>query len=265
MATTDRSLAPSLLVAALLAAAAPALAQSTASSTPKSDWQYSLGAAVIAAPRSIGSDKTRYLAVPTFEVKYKDFFFIDPIKGIGAQLKPLEGLTASASLGINLDSRRAKDDPRYRGLGDVREALAQNLSLEYEIGDAFIATSASIRLGSRDKRGSTFDADLGYNLPATKSLFASVGLTARAMDSAYARNFLGVSAQQAAASGLPRFTAQSGVQRAGAFVQTVYRISDDWTAFGRLEATRLRGDAARSPIVERKGQTSILLSARKAF
>jgi MipA family protein len=265
MATKDQYLALNRLAAVLLAASGPALAQSTASPEPKSDWQSSLGAAAIVAPKSIGSDKTRYLAIPTFDIKYKDFFFIDPIKGVGVQSKPLEGLTISASLGVNFDSRRAKDDQRYRGLGDIREALAQNLSLEYEIGDAFIATSSSIRLGSREKRGSTFDVDLGYNLPAAKSFFASVGLTARAMDSTYARNFLGVNAQQAAASGLPRFNAESGVQRAGTFVQSVYRISDDWTAFGRLESTRLRGDAARSPIVERKGQTSILLSALKAF
>jgi MipA family protein len=265
MATKDQYPSLNRLVAVLLAASGPALAQSTSSPAPKSDWQSSLGAAAIAAPKSIGSNKTRYLAIPTFEIKYKDFFFIDPIKGVGVQSKPLKGLTISASLGINLDSRRAKDDPRYRGLGDIREALAQNLSLEYEIGDAFISTSASIRLGSRDRRGSTFDVDLGYKLPAAESFFASAGLTARAMDSTYARNFLGVNAQQAAASGLPPFNAESGVQRAGAFVQSAYRISDDWTAFGRLESTLLRGDVARSPIVERKGQASILLSVLKAF
>jgi outer membrane scaffolding protein for murein synthesis (MipA/OmpV family) len=148
MATKDQSLALNRLVAVLLATAGPSLAQSTPSPAPTSDWQYSLGVAVIVAPKSIGSDKTRYLAVPTFEIKYKD---------------------------------------------------------------------------------------------------------------------LGVNAQQAAASGLPPFNAESGVQRAGAFVQSAYRISDEWTAFGRLESTRLRGDAAGSPVVERKGQTSILLSVLKAF
>jgi MipA family protein len=256
-----------ILLAVLATAAGAAAAQPTpgSSAARDSEWQYSLGAAVIAAPQSLGSQKTRYLAVPTFDIKYKDFFFIDPIKGIGVQTTLAEGLKASASFGLNLDSRRAKDDARYQGLGDIREALAQNLLLEYEIGDAFVSAGVSIRLGSRARRGTTFDMDLGYNLLAAKSGLLSAGITAKAMDSTYARNFLGVNAEQSAASGLPQFSAGAGLQRAGVFVQAAYRISDGWSAFARLEATRLRGDAARSPIVERKGQNSFLLSALKAF
>jgi outer membrane scaffolding protein for murein synthesis (MipA/OmpV family) len=229
------------------------------------DWHYSLGAAVIAVPRGIGSSKTRYLAVPTFEVKYKDLFFFDPINGAGFQAELAPGLTGSASLGISLDSRRAKDDARFQGLGNIPEAFAPKLSLGYETGDFFLSAGATFRLGSGNRRGATLDTDVGYNLLTTKSVLLSVGLTAKAMDSTYARNFLSVSAHQSLASGLPTFNARRGLQRAGGFVQSVYRISDDWTAFGRLEATQLQGDAGRSPLVVRKRQTTVLLTASRAF
>lgn len=252
--------------AALAGTASIATAQSSPpSSAGQNDWQYSLGAAVIAAPRSLGSSRTRYLVVPTFEVKYKDLFFIDPIKGIGVQAKAAEGFTASAALGISLDSRRAKDDSRYRGLGDIKEAPALILELDYELGGAFVSAGLKSRLGSGTRRGTIVDADVGYNILATRDALLGVGAMARGMDRTYARNFLGVSATQAAASGLTEFNAGSGIQRAGLFAQVVYRISDDWTAFSRLEAAQLRGDADRSPIVERKRQTTFVLSALRAF
>lgn len=264
--TPHRTAWIALALASLGGTTGIANAQSSApTSAGQSEWQYRLGAAVIAAPRSIGSSKTRYLAVPTFEVKYKDLFFIDPIKGIGVQTKPAEGFTASAALGISLDSRRAKDDRRYQGLGDIKEAPAVILGLEYELGDAFVSTGLKSRLGSGTRRGTIVDADLGYNILATREALLSVGATVRGMDRTYARNFLGVSATQSAASGLTQFNAGSGIQRAGLFAQVVYRVSDDWTAFSRLEAAQLRGDAGRSPIVERKNQTTFVLSAQRAF
>jgi MipA family protein len=254
-----------LVFSVVVMSSGTAMAQVSPGAPAKSDWQLSGGVAVIAAPRSIGSDKTRYLAVPTFDVRYQDWFFIDPIKGIGVQAKPAQGFTASAALGISLDSRRAKDDRRYQGLGDIKEAPALILGLEYELGDAFVSTSLKSRLGSSGRRGTTIDADLGYNILATRSALLGIGATAGAMDSTYARNFLGVSAAQSSASGLTEFNATSGIQRAGLFAQVVYRVSDDWTVFSRLEAAQLRGNAARSPIVESKRQTTFIVSALRAF
>ena len=153
-------------------------AQMRAEASSKSDWQLSAGAALIAAPRSIGSDKTRYLAVPTFDICYQDWFFVDPIKSIGLQAKPADGLTVSAALGISLDSRRAKDERRYQRLGDIKEAPALIFGLDYELGDAFVSTSLKTRLGSGTRRGTTVDVDLDYNVIATRAALVPIGASA---------------------------------------------------------------------------------------
>ena len=254
---------------AIIAVAAMALPAGQTSAQPaslqQSDWQIGLGAAAIATPRAIGSSKIRYLAVPTFDIRYGDWAFFDPIKGLGVQAKPVAGVTASAAVGVSLDSRRERDDARYRGLGNITEAPALILGLDYELGDAFVNTSVRSRLGHGSRRGTLLDVDAGYNFVTSRSVLVSAGLTARAMDRIYARNFLGVDAAQAAASGLPAFDAGSGLQRAGLFAQTVYRASDDWTIFGRLESAWLRGDAGRSPVIERRQQTTFIVSVVRSF
>jgi MipA family protein len=228
-------------------------------------WQFGLGAALIAGPRSVGSDETRVRLVPLVEARYQDWLFIDPIRGIGVQTQPASGLNASAALGVSLDSRRAKDEARYQGLADIKEAPAVILGLDYRLGDAFVASRLRSRLGSENGRGTTVDVDLGYNVIASRAGVLGLGLTARAMDSTYARNFFGVTSAQAAASGLRAFDAEGGAQRVGLFAQAFYRLSDDWSMFGRLEATQLSDDLGASPLVVQKRQTSLLISAKRNF
>jgi MipA family protein len=234
-------------------------------SNTNAGWQFGLGAGLIAAPRSVGSERTRVLVVPIPEARYQDWLFIDPIRGLGVQAQPAGGLSVSAAVGVSLDSRRAKDESRYTGLGDIKEAPALILGLDYRVGAAFLGSRVRSRLGSDNGRGSTADIDLGYNAITSRAAVLGVGVTARAMDGTYARNFFGVNAAQAAASGLQRFSAGSGLQRAGLFAQAFYRISDDWSMFGRLEATQFSGDAGSSPLVVQKRQTSFIVSARRTF
>ena len=61
----------------------------------------------------------------------------------------------------------------------------------------------------------------------------------------------GISQQQSAATGLPTFQAGSGWLFASLGMLWSVDLSSDWIVVGSMESRHLRGDAARSPIVER--------------
>jgi len=260
---------PTLCVLAAALSASTIHAQSTdrppASPTAASDWTFSAGAAVIAAPRYLGSSDTKIIAIPTFDIRYRDWLFINPVRGVGAEVQLLEGLKGSASIGASLSERKAKDDARLKGLGDIGAAAAVRLGLEYDFGNAFVRGKLMSRLGSSNGRGTLFEAEAGYNVWASRAGVIGLGLQARAMDRKYAQNFFGVSSGQALASGLPAFEAGSGLQSVGPFAQLFVPISKDWWFFGRAEYTRLRGDAATSPITQSRVQTSVLATVSRRF
>jgi MipA family protein len=253
-------------LALAMQAGPPALAAPGGPPLPKEakGWSVSAGAAYLNVPRAVGSSSTLDLVVPNFALRYDDWFFADPFRGIGLQGKLTDGLSATMAQGAQMDSRRESDDPRYAGLGDVRFVPALQLGLEYEIGRVVLASGISRRLGQRSQRGSLLNVDLGFKLLVLDRGNLALGYAAKAMDNEYARNFFAVSAQQSAASGLPVYAAGSGVYRSGPFAQGVWRINKEWTLLSRLELDELRGDAAGSPIVQRKNQrffvTSVVVS-----
>lgn len=237
----------------------------TSPATSSSDWKYNLGAAVISTPYFIGSDNQRILAVPTFQIRYKDWFFIDPFRGIGYQSKLSDGLIASAAISFDPTERRAQDDVRLNGLGNINMAPAVRLGLNYRSGKTFVNANVVSRLAANNARGTVFEADIGYNVIASRSAIVGVGLNLKGMDSTYARNFFGVSTSQSTASGLAAFDAKGGLQSSGLFVQAIVPVSDRWTFFGRAAYNQLGGDAGASPIIINRNQMILLSTLNYAF
>jgi MipA family protein len=233
-------------------------------SPPARDWRFSVGAGILSSPEFIGAGDQKTLLLPSFEARYKDWFFASPRDGIGLQTN-LSGLKLSGALGIDLNSRDPKDDPRIAGLRKVGAAPALRLKAEYGFGDLGVSALLASRLGSDVKRGSSLQLEGGYNLLKGQQYLGTVGLSARLMDGKFADNFLSVSPQDSAASGLRPYKAGSGLLDAGVFVQGAYFFNDRWSIFSRLQYMQLQGDAADSPIVQKKGQPSFLLFGNYSF
>jgi MipA family protein len=263
---TLRAPATGLALVTLLSLCGGAQAQMSLPTQPnKSAWEVRGGLSVLSIPSYPGAKKSRALPFPDFSATYKDTFFIDFVEGLGAKIEPLPGLTLKASLGLNPDSRRVKDDARFKGLKDIKETGALNLTLEYKLGDAFVLSTLRNRLGNSDSSGLTVGTDLGYNVINSDITQVGLGLHAKAMNAAYAKTFFSISDAQSAASGLRVYKAGAGLQSAGVFAQLVQGVSKDWLASGRVEVLQLRGDAANSPATVQKRQTTFIVSALRSF
>ena len=230
-----------------------------------SDWNFAVGAGVAVFPRYPGAKAERALPLPVLSASYKDIFFADTVKGLGVQTEVMKGLTVSAAVGASIDERKRKDNPKLAELHDISAAPALVFGTDYVIGRAFIDLNLSERIGRQDRKGGVASLDLGYNVWNGSGLNLGVGATAQAMDKTYAKNFFGIDAAQAAASGLPVFDAKAGLKDAGLFAQGQYKIDDHWSLSSRVAFVKLAGNANRSPVVERMTQPSIFLTISRAF
>ena len=231
------------------------------------DWQIDAGAGVISAPRSLGSGRQLTIPVPVIEARYRDWFFAtdNPIEGIGVAKKLENGLGLTASLGVDLDTRDPGADRHVQSLPKVSAAGAARGRAEYETQKWFSSLTVSERLAGSRSRGLTLTAEVGFNVLATERVLASVGLNERLMDATWARNFLTVTDSEAVRGDLPAYRADAGQLDAGAFLQALYRLDDQWTVFSRIQYSRFGGDAASSPVVSNRNSVLGLLFVVRAF
>ena len=241
-----------------------AFAQSAQPSN-KSDWQFSAGAGVVIAPKYLGAEDSSARAIPFLEAKYQDWLTISPINGIEAKTSLGAGFSVGTSIGADLTKRRAKDDERFQGLTDIKESPVGRVFAAYSTNDFSIKAAAKYRAGKSEGRGTILEIDAGYNLLANSTGALTVGVSISAMDSKYATNFFGISAEQSRSSGLRQFDAKSGLREAGVYAQGVYRFTQRWVLIGRVQASELGSDVADSPVVRKQSQVSALALFAYAF
>ena len=227
-------------------------------------WEVSLGAGIVSTPRSLGSKKLHTIGVPNFDVRYKDWFFANPIQGVGVQTE-LSGFTLSAAIGADMNTRDSKAGDRYANLSKVSAAPAVRLRASYDIGEFSTEAVISSRLGNSNKGGTTLQLEESYNLYAAAKTLVSVVASARLMDDRFAKNLVSISPEDSAQSGLPVYRAKSGLLDVGLFAQVVYPVSDHWTVFSKLSINTYEGDARKSPLVERRTSPTALLFASYTF
>lgn len=244
-----RWLAPCLILACL--SASPA----TAETSDDGDWQVSLGAGAIYAPDYEGSDDYEVMPFPAISVEYRGIVYIRGAE-IGANLLRLEPTDElQIKFGPVARYRRDRKEKRnrdLRGLGNVDTAveLGGALSIEYQNSWARVTLAKDVAGGHEGLVG-TGEAGLRFDL--SDSLGASASASVGWADKDYMASYFGVTAAQAAASGLPVYRAGAGFKDAGAGLSLDYRLGDHWTITAAGGYTRLFGDAADAPLVARRG------------
>jgi MipA family protein len=229
-----------------------------------SDWTVSAGVGIASVPAGIGAQKRKTRLLPAVDVRHRSGFFANVQDGAGFETR-LDALTLSAALGVDFYERDPKNNRLLAGAKKVGLAPAARFKAEYALNDFTVSGTLASRLGDAAKRGNTLQLEAAYALLTSKTVLASVGVNATLADAKFARNLLSVNAADAAATGLRRFDAGSGLFESGVFTQGLYRIDADWTLFSRLQFTCLHGDAAKAPFVQKKNATTFALFTTYTF
>jgi len=218
-------------------------------------WGASIGAGLATVPKYPGASKQRARLVPLFAINYGGRVFVGPF-GIGVAALRWNGFRAGPVLGFER-GRSEADDPRLAGLGDISTSITAGVFAGYAMGPLEI--SATVRQAishSTNGLSGLLQLNLRHVFPATRTLIA-IGPDLEFGNSDFQRTWFGISPTQSAASGLPVYTAQAGINRVGFHASLTYRASAHILLRSFARVSDLTQDAARSPVVERRAQVVI--------
>src|SRR3989475_10432377 len=206
-----------------------------------------IGPAVRSRPAYDGSRSQRADVVPILDYDSGPLF-ARTVQGVlegGAHAQLGSGFTLGAQLAYE-EGRKASESSllRERNVADLGAGASYGVHAEWDtkLGAAAVLLLARVRQQVRSERGAQADlrATVGVYQPGP----FQAGLFGQATwaDHRSMRTYYGQ----------PGFDASGGLLFASAGPLGSYDIDRHWTVMGSIEGRRLQGDAARSPLAEKK-------------
>lgn len=251
--------APHASLAVLVLAAAPLVAH--AQEAPSDEWKFTVGLGAASIPKYPGSAEHKVRAFPVISANYGRYFIggvpgAGVPAGIGAFIVTDPHWKLGLGLGGNLEKpRKESDSDRLRGLGDIDGTVLGAVFGSYT--DRWFVARANVigDIGGKQQGGRfSLDVEGRYSPGGGVLLSAGPGLTWASH--AAMQTYFGIDADQAARSGRAVYTPKSGIESIGFTVGADWQVSAQWGIGTRIGAKQLQGDAAASPITEKKIQTT---------
>jgi outer membrane scaffolding protein for murein synthesis (MipA/OmpV family) len=238
-------------------------AAKTETTAEASDWSIAVGPAVYVSPKYPGAKSSFVFPWIDQEIEYKHRFFSKGMDFAGVYLANDDTWQVGGNFQFDPTWRHAHDDARLNGLGNVNATVRAKAFAQYTVSLLTLSTDAEQDiLGNR--QGLIANADVYASAPIGRWLF-SLGTGVSWTNGQYMRTFFGVDDGQSARSGLPVFATHAGLRDIHFNAIVTYKLDDRWTANGSLTVARLRGDAADSPITQRRQQTTAMASLTYRF
>jgi outer membrane protein len=217
------------------------------------DWTVTIGIEGRAKPDFEGSAHYMAAPVPIFSVRRAGTArpFRSPRDSAGISLLELAGFSMGP-VGKIVMARTAADFGALNGLGNVATAFEVGGFVQYFPVDWFRAR-AEIRQGFGGHHGVVADLSGDFIVPLSPQWTLSGGPRFTFESTEAVAPYFSINAAQAAASGLPAFSAKGGAHSTGAGAQLRYQIGPQWEVHSYIEYQRLLGGAANSPLVNLRG------------
>ena len=212
----------------------------------------SVGGGIGFAPDYEGSEDYEAVPVPFADVKFGNGMFV---KLLGLNLRANLIPDKMWNLGPVYNYRAERDDVDNNAVDDMKEVSDANelglfggfnidnwfVSLEFlaDMGDAYDGWYSKLRGG--------------YNWIINNSWALSIGASTTYADQDYMQTYFGVTAADAARSGLSQYSADSGIKDVGIDLGVNWTITQSWSAKGIASYTQLVGDADDSSPVVNEG------------
>jgi len=230
-------------LACLAALAFPAAAQTAAAP----EYSNLIGPAVRSRPAYDGSRSQDVDAVPILDYD-SGLLFARTVQGVlegGVHAQLGSGFAIGAQLAYE-EGRKASESSflRERNAADLGAGASYGVHAEWDtkFGAAPVLLLARVRQQVRSERGA--EADLRATVGVYRNGPFQAGIFGQATwaDHKSMRTYYGQ----------PGFDPSGGLLFASAGPLASYDIDRHWTVLGSLEGRRLQGDAARSPLAEKK-------------
>lgn len=238
--------------ACVLSVAPAAGAAQTASPNaqpPRGDWLVRLGVGFAVGPEYPGAQDYRVSPVPDVSISWRDTIFLDTGQGLGVNVINTPTIRLGAAVWMR-GGRDEDDGDRLRGLGDIDTAVQARIFSRVTLGPVDLGATLARDFGGSD--GFTVNLNLSSTFRITERLRITPGIGTMIADNRYMQTWFGVSPVQSARSGLAAFDAGAGFVSVGASLRAAYSLTEHWTLAAAVRVEHLVGDAADSPITERR-------------
>ncbi|PPD16207.1 MAG: hypothetical protein CTY25_02045 [Methylobacterium sp.] len=248
---------PFLIAACVAVTSTPAIAQidmrSAGEKAAPRTWNVTVGASVGAGPSYFGSNRYSASVSPIFSFQ----------RGVGSRWLSVADDNIAFGLiggqnwragftGKFLGERRESRDFALRGLGNVGFGAEIGGFAEY-YPLPWLRARAELRRGFAAHEALVGDLKLDFFTRFDDRWTVSIGPRVTLAGRDFTQTYLGVNAAQSARSGLPQFRAGDGILSYGLHAQVTYQWTPRFETSLFVEATRLAGDAARSPLIRQRG------------
>src|SRR5438445_2496612 len=213
-----------------------------------------IGAGVRTRPAYDGSAAQRPDFIPTVRY-YRGPWFARTTQGIlegGARTELARGLNVGAQLAYEGGRLASESDfLRSNNVPDINPGASVGLHVEWDqkLGPMPVTLLARGRHFVDRDRGAQADLRFTAIVFGSGAITAGVFVQGTWADSKSSQSFYGITPAQS--TSLPAYAAGSGPLYATGGLLWGVDLSREWIVVGNLEARRLHGDAARSPLAER--------------
>jgi outer membrane scaffolding protein for murein synthesis (MipA/OmpV family) len=269
-----------LLAATFLVASLQTVRAQTPS--PLQEWQYSggiilarlfepdlprfrtiLGLAAEAQPVYDGSRAYRLEGGPVINIHYRDIAFISTGEGLGYNL--LRGDHYQLGIGVTYDlGRKEKDDlTNLHGMGNIGAAPVGKIFGTWVLSRHFpMILRVNARQFAGGAQGAVGDASVYLPLPGSSHTFVMfAGPSITLATHHYLQTLYGVTPAQSLLSGHPVYEIpRDGTSAAGVGFSASKFLTEHWILNLDTAINQIRGNASRSPLVERRTQRILALS-----
>jgi MipA family protein len=229
-----------------------------------------IGPGLRSRPAYDGSGSQHVEFVPVIR-HFGEYWFVRSTQGVlegGPRLELAPGLHAGAQLAYE-PGRRASESPFLgaHGMPDIKRGASVGLQVEWDhtFGPMPVTLLGRVRKNTQSDLGTQADLRLSAGVLKSGPFGAGVFTQATWADSKAANALYGVTPAQSAAGGLAAFHAGAGMVFASVGVLGSMDLGPRWLLVGSLEARRLRGDAASSPLAERRSNHYVSVGAAYRF
>ena len=202
-----------------------------------SDWKIAVGATMISTPETPGAADRRILAVPSWDVEYRERFFSKGLDFAGVYLANTSRFRSGAALAWDFDRNETTGvdgTMNAKVFGEWKPSLA---SLKAEATHDVLGRGHGLQ--------ATLDASVA--VPFFSPWFFAAGPGVSWIDEENARSFFGSEAG-------------AGVRDVHLNVVVRRRLPGEWSATAVTVFSRLQGDAARSAFTERDDELSLIVT-----
>lgn len=233
--------------------------QNTLNLNPRDVTDLKIGVGPSFNPVFEGSRDTKWHAVPLISLQYRDVLKVTnndiDFTAFNQVFDFNDGGKSKLEIGpsVNLDFGRSESVSRdLRGMGNIGFSLELGGYISYttEFAKLEVAFGHDVAGGHG---GGLLDLNASTTLYRGEDFSFGLNATLTLATSKYLKSYFGITTARSIASGLPVFHPKGGLKDALVGFQASYTISPEWALLAHVGYERLLGDAAASPLIQRRG------------